>query len=98
MGALLEGSLFLIESVFLGDITKAFNTNHSLSNLLLDPFFKDAIHRTLPHFRRVVSQAVLLGVPVPCFSSALSFYDGYRSAQVPANLIQAQVIFHLILA
>ncbi|KAI8904348.1 6-phosphogluconate dehydrogenase [Gorgonomyces haynaldii] len=80
----------IIRSVFLGDITKAFRTNPNLSNLLLDPFFTQAIHRCVPHFRRVVSQAVLLGVPVPCFSSALSFYDGYRSARVTANLLQAQ--------
>jgi 6-phosphogluconate dehydrogenase len=77
--------------VFLGDITKAYTSNPQLTNLLLDPFFTKAIHRTLPHFRRVVSQAVLLGVPVPCFSSALCFYDGYRTARGPANLIQAQV-------
>ncbi len=83
----------IIRSVFLGDITRAFENNPALSNLLLDPFFTKAIHRTMPHFRRVVSQAVLLGVPAPCFSSALCFYDGYRSAKVPANLIQAQVSF-----
>ena len=80
----------IIRSVFLGDITKAFKTNPLLSNLLLDPFFTDAIHRTAPHFRTVVAQAVQLGVPVPCLSSALAFYDGYRSAKLPANLLQAQ--------
>ncbi|KAH6590286.1 hypothetical protein BASA50_009546 [Batrachochytrium salamandrivorans] len=80
----------IIRSVFLGDITKAFVNTPELPNLLLDPFFTRAIHRCMPHFRRVVSQAVLLGVPVPCFSSALSFFDGYRSAKVPASLIQAQ--------
>jgi 6-phosphogluconate dehydrogenase len=78
-------------SVFLGDITNAFRTNPNLSNLLVDPFFTKALHRTVPRYRRVVSQAVLLGVPVPCLSSALCFYDGYRSAKLPANLLQAQV-------
>ncbi|EGF78031.1 hypothetical protein BATDEDRAFT_35875 [Batrachochytrium dendrobatidis JAM81] len=80
----------IIRSVFLGDITKAFINNPELPNLLVDPFFTKAIHRCMPHFRRVVSQAVLLGVPVPCFSSALAFYDGYRSAKLPASLLQAQ--------
>ncbi|KAI9209546.1 6-phosphogluconate dehydrogenase [Polychytrium aggregatum] len=80
----------IIRSRFLGDITNAFRKNPGLQNLLLDSFFTDAIHRAIPSFRRVVSQAVLLGVPVPCFSSALSFYDGYRSAKLPANLLQAQ--------
>ncbi|KAJ3300795.1 hypothetical protein HDU76_006022, partial [Blyttiomyces sp. JEL0837] len=68
----------------------AFRTNPTLDNLLLDPFFTKAIHRCVPSFRRVVSQAVLLGVPVPAFSTALAFFDGYRSARLPANLLQAQ--------
>jgi 6-phosphogluconate dehydrogenase len=80
----------IIRSVFLGDITNAFKSNPSLQNLLMDPFFTKAIHRAMPSFRRVVSQSVLLGVPVPAFASALAFYDGYRSAKVPANLLQAQ--------
>ncbi|KAJ3088839.1 6-phosphogluconate dehydrogenase, decarboxylating [Quaeritorhiza haematococci] len=80
----------IIRSVFLGDITKAFQNNPNLTNLLLDPFFAKAVHRCMPSYRRVVSQAVLLGIPVPCLSSALCFFDGYRSAKVPANLLQAQ--------
>lgn len=80
----------IIRSVFLGDITKAFQKNPTLSNLLLDPFFTEAIQRSIPHLRQVVSQSALLGVPVPCFSSALAFFDGYRSPKVPANLLQAQ--------
>ncbi|KAJ3251175.1 6-phosphogluconate dehydrogenase, decarboxylating [Chytriomyces hyalinus] len=80
----------IIRSRFLGDITNAFRTNPELQNLLLDPFFTQVIHRCVPSFRRVVSHSVLLGVPVPAFSTALSFYDGYRSARVPANLLQAQ--------
>lgn len=84
----------IIRSVFLGDITNAFRSNPALSNLLVDPFFAKALQRTIPHYRRAVSQAVLLGIPVPCLSSALSFYDGYRSAKLPANLLQAQVILN----
>merc|ERR1712080_553288 len=53
-------------------------------------FFRDAIHSNQEAWRRVVSQAILLGVPTPCFSTALAFYDGYRSGRIPANLIQAQ--------
>ncbi|TPX70415.1 phosphogluconate dehydrogenase (NADP+-dependent, decarboxylating) [Spizellomyces sp. 'palustris'] len=80
----------IIRSAFLRDINNAFKSNPNLLNLLLDPFFTKAIHRALPHYRRVASQAQLLGVPVPALTSALSFYDGYRSARLPANLIQAQ--------
>ncbi|KAJ3051419.1 6-phosphogluconate dehydrogenase, decarboxylating [Rhizophlyctis rosea] len=80
----------IIRSAFLGDITNAFRKNKDLKNLLLDEFFTKAIHKAMPSYRRVVSQASLLGVPVPCLSTALSFYDGYRSAKVPANLLQAQ--------
>lgn len=90
--ALFEGIILMLTiSVFLGEITHAYKKDPQLTNLLLDPFFTNAIHRCVPSFRRVVSQAVLLGVPVPCFSSSLSFYDGFRSAKLPANLLQAQV-------
>merc|ERR1712203_1029930 len=64
--------------------------NPELDNLLLDDFFKNAIHEAQSSWRKVVAQAVLLGVPTPCFSTALAFYDGYRTAKLPANLIQAQ--------
>jgi 6-phosphogluconate dehydrogenase len=84
----------IIRSVFLGDITNAFRTNPNINNLLVDPFFTKALHRTVPRYRRTVSQAVLLGVPIPCLASALCFYDGYRTAQLPANLLQAQVILY----
>ncbi|KAJ3120835.1 6-phosphogluconate dehydrogenase, decarboxylating, partial [Physocladia obscura] len=80
----------IIRSRFLGDITNAFRTNPNLDNLLLDPFFTDAIRRCVPSFRRVVAESTLVGVPIPAFSTALSFFDGYRSAKVPANLLQAQ--------
>ncbi len=80
----------IIRSVFLGDIKKAFDSNPNLSNLLLDPYFKDLIDRCQPSWRRAVSKAVEVGVPVPAFTTALSFFDGYRSERLPANLLQAQ--------
>merc|ERR1712051_1134414 len=80
----------IIRSVFLGDIKAAYEKNPELDNLLLDDFFKNAVHEAQSSWRKVVAQAVLLGVPTPCFSTALAFYDGYRTAKLPANLIQAQ--------
>jgi len=80
----------IIRSRFLGNIKAAFDKNPVLDNLLLDDFFRDAIHSSQASWRRVVAQAVELGVPTPCFSTALAFYDGYRSKMLPANLIQAQ--------
>jgi len=80
----------IIRSVFLGNIKSAFDKNPSLSNLLLDDFFKNAIHDSQDSWRKTVSTAVTLGIPTPCFSTALAFYDGYRAARLPANLIQAQ--------
>jgi len=80
----------IIRSRFLGNIKDAFDKNPALDNLLVDDFFRDAIHNAQAAWRRVVSQAVLLGIPTPCFSTALAFYDGYRSDMLPANLIQAQ--------
>ncbi len=80
----------IIRSVFLGKIKEAFEKNPSLNNLLLDPFFKDVIDRAQAGWRRVVSSAVLCGIPVPAMTSALSYYDGYRCPRLPANLLQAQ--------
>jgi 6-phosphogluconate dehydrogenase len=80
----------IIRSAFLGNIRDAFQKNPDLSNLLLDDFFASALERCQTSWRKVVSQAVLLGIPTPAFSTALAFYDGYRSARLPANLIQAQ--------
>jgi 6-phosphogluconate dehydrogenase len=88
--AMLWRSGCIIRSVFLEQIKKAFEKNPDLSNLLLDDYFNAMIDRCQPSWRRVVSQAVMLGVPLPAFSSALAFYDGYRSEQLPANLLQAQ--------
>ena len=80
----------IIRSAFLGKIREAFDRNPELPNLLLDPYFKREVEQAQAGWRRVVSTAVELGIPVPAYSSALAFYDGYRSARLPANLIQAQ--------
>jgi len=80
----------IIRSVFLNDIKAAYDRDPELLNLLLDPFFKEQIANAQGAWRRAVSQAVALGVPVPALSGALAFYDGYRHARLPANLIQAQ--------
>ncbi len=80
----------IIRSVFLQDIKKAFDKNPELENLLLDEFFRDAIEKAQPSWRRVVAAAVQLGLPVPAFSAALTYFDGYRRATLPANLLQAQ--------
>ena len=80
----------IIRSRFLGDIKAAYDKNPALTNLLLDPFFAKVIDANQPGWRRVVAEAALSGLPLPAMSSALSFYDAYRSAQLPANLLQAQ--------
>jgi 6-phosphogluconate dehydrogenase len=80
----------IIRSTFLEDIKAAFEKNPNLENLLLDDFFRSAIDKAQPSWRRVVSTAVNLGLPIPSFSAALSYYDGYRQARLPANLLQAQ--------
>jgi len=80
----------IIRSVFLGKIKEAFDRNPELSNLLLDEYFKEAVESAQPSWRRVVARAVEMGIPVPAMSSALVFYDGYRRAWLPANLLQAQ--------
>uniref|UniRef100_A0A1I7UN91 6-phosphogluconate dehydrogenase, decarboxylating n=2 Tax=Caenorhabditis tropicalis TaxID=1561998 RepID=A0A1I7UN91_9PELO len=80
----------IIRSRFLGEIKRAFDNNKNLSNLLLDDFFTKAISEAQDSWRVVIGAAVRLGIPVPAFSSALAFYDGYTSEVVPANLLQAQ--------
>ncbi|MCX6144204.1 MAG: decarboxylating NADP(+)-dependent phosphogluconate dehydrogenase [Ignavibacteriales bacterium] len=80
----------IIRSAFLGKIKEAFDGNPSLANLLLDPFFKEKIESSQDSWRRVISTAVLNGVWVPAFSTALNYYDGYRNSRLPANLLQAQ--------
>ena len=80
----------IIRSVFLGKIKEAFDRKPDLTNLLLDPFFRQAIKDCQRSWRKVVSLAARKGIPVPAFSTALAFYDSYRSAWLPANLLQAQ--------
>ena len=80
----------IIRSAFLGKIKEAFHHTPELSNLLLDAYFKEQIDIAQAAWRRVVSEAFRLGIPVPAMSSALSFYDGYRREWLPANLLQAQ--------
>ncbi|MHC5068244.1 MAG: decarboxylating NADP(+)-dependent phosphogluconate dehydrogenase, partial [Planctomycetota bacterium] len=80
----------IIRSAFLGKIKDAFDKDPALANLLLDDFFKDAIDTAQAGWRRVVAKAVEVGIPTPAFSTALAFYDSYRRARLPANLLQAQ--------
>jgi len=80
----------IIRSAFLGDIKVAFDKDSQLQNLLLDSFFSDAINKYQSSWRKAVIQGIEIGVPMPAFSSALSFYDGYRTERLPANLLQAQ--------
>ena len=80
----------IIRSAFLGKIKEAFDKNARLSNLMLDPFFKKAIKDCQRSWRNVVAMAAKKGIPVPAFSTALAFYDSYRSERLPANLLQAQ--------
>ena len=80
----------IIRSVFLGKIKEAFDANPQLVNLLLAPFFREAIDGAQASWRRVVGSAIALGIPMPAIGAALSYYDGYRSARLPANLLQAQ--------
>jgi len=80
----------IIRSAFLGNIKEAFDKNSELENLLLDEFFRDAIHKAQAGWRKVVAKGAEMGIPTPTFSSALAYYDGYRSATLPANMLQAQ--------
>jgi 6-phosphogluconate dehydrogenase len=80
----------IIRSAFLGKIKEAFDTNPKLDNLLLDPFFKNKIESSQEAWRRVISTAVLNGIWIPAFSTALNYFDGYRTSRLPANLLQAQ--------
>ncbi len=80
----------IIRSIFLGEIKKAFDKDPKIESLLMDSFFKEEIQAAQKSWRKIVIQAIENGIPVPGFSSALSFYDSYRSASLPANLLQAQ--------
>lgn len=80
----------IIRARFLNRIREAYDAKPDLQNLLLDPYFTEAVKKGQDGWRRVVSEAARLGIPVPAFSSSLSYYDGYRRERLPANLIQAQ--------
>jgi len=74
----------------LNRIKQAYDRKADLANLLLAPYFKQIVENAQQNWRRVVSTAAELGIPVPAFSSALSYYDSYRTERLSANLIQAQ--------
>ncbi|MBN1460329.1 MAG: decarboxylating NADP(+)-dependent phosphogluconate dehydrogenase [Armatimonadetes bacterium] len=80
----------IIRAQFLHHITAAYERDPKLANLMLDPFFKDVLENAQESWRHVVASAANMGFPVPAFSSALAYFDSYRRAQLPANLIQAQ--------
>jgi 6-phosphogluconate dehydrogenase len=80
----------IIRAAFLDDITAAFTNDPDLTNLMLDPFFRRALAESEKGLRATVRQSVKIGIPVPAYSTALAFYDSYRSGRLPANLIQAQ--------
>ncbi len=80
----------IIRARFLQKITDAYNNDKKLQNLMLDPYFKKAIHKGQANWRKVVALTAEHGISAPAFSSALAYYDGYRSAVLPQNLLQAQ--------
>ncbi|MFO0937360.1 MAG: decarboxylating NADP(+)-dependent phosphogluconate dehydrogenase [Gemmataceae bacterium] len=80
----------IIRSAFLGKIKEAFDRNPKLPNLLLDPFFADQIQKAQAGWRRVIAAGVMAGTPMPAMSSALAYFDGFRTKNLPANLLQAQ--------
>jgi len=88
--ALLWRNGCIIRSVFLGKIKEAFDRDPNLPNLLLDPFFREKVESTQESWRRVAAAALTHGIPVPAMSAALTYYDGYRTERLPANLTQAQ--------
>ena len=80
----------IIRSRFLGKIKEAYDKNPNLTNLLLDEFFSSTLIKYQDSWRRAIIKAIEAGVPTPAFSTALAFYDGYRTERLPANLLQAQ--------
>lgn len=80
----------IIRSAFLGKIKEAFDRDPNLSNLILDPYFKGVIEDCLPSWRKVVATATEYGIPMPAMNAALSWFDSYTCANLPANLLQAQ--------
>jgi 6-phosphogluconate dehydrogenase len=88
--ALMWRSGCIIRSVFLDKIKAAYEKNGKLENLLLDSYFEKTVKSLLPSMRKVISTAILNGIPVPALSAALSYFDGYTTDRLPANLLQAQ--------
>ena len=80
----------IIRAVFLDRIKEAFDKEPNLENLLLAPYFQEAVNKCQPGWRHVIATAVQLGIPLPAFTTALAYYDGYRRERLPANLLQAQ--------
>lgn len=80
----------IIRSAFLNNIKEAYEKNPELSNLIMDDFFKNQMKDLLDSWRKVVGTAVINGIPTPAMSSALSYFDSYTTASLPANLLQAQ--------
>ena len=80
----------IIRSVFLGKIKEAFDLNPGLEHLLLDKYFTETITKAQEGWRRVVATAFTRGIPIPCLATALTYFDGFRSERLPANLLQAQ--------
>ncbi len=80
----------IIRAQFLQKIKDAYDRDANLNNLLLDPYFKDIVENYQGALREVIATAVMNGIPVPCFASALTYFDSYRTETLPANLIQAQ--------
>ncbi len=80
----------IIRSVFLGKIKEAFDKNPGLEHLLLDKFFTETIEKAQAGWRRVVATSFSNGIPIPCLATALTYFDGFRSERLPANLLQAQ--------
>src|SRR5258708_8991305 len=80
----------IIRSIFLGNIKNAFENDPALETLLADKFFSGALNLYQMSWRSALTHSIALGIPTPAFSTALAFYDGYRAARLPANLLQAQ--------
>src|SRR5258706_5509999 len=80
----------IIRAAFLQKITEAYARDPNLANLLLDPYFNKTVKKAQKNWRKVISLAAEHGVSIPTFSSALAYYDGYRSERLPADLLQAQ--------
>jgi 6-phosphogluconate dehydrogenase len=80
----------IIRSAFLGKIKEAYDKNPELDNLLLDDYFRDTVVGAQEGWRRVAVNTITTGVPAPCLMAALNYFDGYRTARLPANLLQAQ--------